>query len=480
MNKTKFEKLIKQILERNPNLTKEDLLLLVERKKKEIGSGYLTDMGALFLVASELDVELKDAKEVRLKEIRDGLSGIDVIAYFLTASPTKEYRDKTGKTGRYRTLYVFEENITRVILWNNASLYIDKLNPKPGEKLLLKNCSVKRGRSGSLELHLDEKGEITLLDDPNKEGLKYLDKITKEIRDITQEEMLTVVKGSVTSDIKVVSYTNKEGKQSKALSFYLTDIKDHTKRLRVIIWNIKDESMKNLIKGKQIRIVGLIPKRNKYNILELHGEEEVINIELLKDISLDSSIKNYVLLSLGRKIEENDEVKIKGLLIDPNTLHTHIATFYGKSIINKITNCNPGDILRLKMNNVNMERGKLFVKNGLVDIVRREGKEILDKFSLKIMEIKGKSFVILEALTLSKCKIEEIRTRKGSIVKKATVLIGDDTGEAKITAWGDLTILLENVMPGERVVIYGGVAQFLPYLEERIIEIKDFTQIKKI
>ena len=47
-----FKKMIEFVLEKKPETTLEQLKELIEEKKRRIGAGYLTDQGALFLVAS--------------------------------------------------------------------------------------------------------------------------------------------------------------------------------------------------------------------------------------------------------------------------------------------------------------------------------------------------------------------------------------------------------------------------------------------
>ncbi|MBC7091286.1 MAG: single-stranded DNA-binding protein, partial [Nitrososphaeria archaeon] len=45
--------IIDEILQKCPGLTKENILSLIQEKKKKFGSGYLTDTGAAYLVAAD-------------------------------------------------------------------------------------------------------------------------------------------------------------------------------------------------------------------------------------------------------------------------------------------------------------------------------------------------------------------------------------------------------------------------------------------
>ena len=56
---SKFEELISKLLEKAPELSRSVIEERIAEKKNKIGAGYLTDEGALFLIASELGLEIE-------------------------------------------------------------------------------------------------------------------------------------------------------------------------------------------------------------------------------------------------------------------------------------------------------------------------------------------------------------------------------------------------------------------------------------
>ena len=54
-----FKKMLEHVLEKKPEMSLEDLKELIEEKKRKIGAGYLTDQGALFLVAADLGISFE-------------------------------------------------------------------------------------------------------------------------------------------------------------------------------------------------------------------------------------------------------------------------------------------------------------------------------------------------------------------------------------------------------------------------------------
>ncbi len=54
-----FDVLVGELLQQKPELSRDELLRRIEDKKRTVGAGYLTDQGALFLVAGEMGVSLR-------------------------------------------------------------------------------------------------------------------------------------------------------------------------------------------------------------------------------------------------------------------------------------------------------------------------------------------------------------------------------------------------------------------------------------
>ena len=53
---SEFEELISKLLEKVPELSRSVIEERINEKKEKVGAGYLTDQGAIFLVAADLGV----------------------------------------------------------------------------------------------------------------------------------------------------------------------------------------------------------------------------------------------------------------------------------------------------------------------------------------------------------------------------------------------------------------------------------------
>ena len=55
-----FNTMIEFVLEKKPKITLEQLKELLEDKKRRVGAGYLSDQGALYLVAKDLGISFEN------------------------------------------------------------------------------------------------------------------------------------------------------------------------------------------------------------------------------------------------------------------------------------------------------------------------------------------------------------------------------------------------------------------------------------
>lgn len=92
------EKLKKLILEK-ASIGSEKLDELVEEKKEKY-SGLLTDVGALYMLAKELSLEIdlmEQGSLVKIKDLRKGMENIDVLCRALQVSQLKQFEKNNRK-----------------------------------------------------------------------------------------------------------------------------------------------------------------------------------------------------------------------------------------------------------------------------------------------------------------------------------------------------------------------------------------------
>ncbi len=83
--------MIETILEEKDDITFEKLKDMIEEKKRKVGAGYLTDQGALFLVAADLGVSFDKTNkpENSIKDLFIGARDISTIGRIISIHPIK-------------------------------------------------------------------------------------------------------------------------------------------------------------------------------------------------------------------------------------------------------------------------------------------------------------------------------------------------------------------------------------------------------
>ena len=113
---SEFEELLEKIQEQKPELTKQDIDDRVKQKIEKIGPGYLTEEGALFLIASDLGISLQQTvkEEMSLKDLYIGAKEVSVESRVLNISPVKQFSRKDGSPFSLRTMTVYDLSLIHI------------------------------------------------------------------------------------------------------------------------------------------------------------------------------------------------------------------------------------------------------------------------------------------------------------------------------------------------------------------------------
>ncbi len=90
------QNLIDKLLEQKSELTREIIEQKIVEKKEKIGAGYLTDQGALFLIASDYGVTLTESPktEISLKDLYAGAKEVSLETRVLNLSIQNNFQEK--------------------------------------------------------------------------------------------------------------------------------------------------------------------------------------------------------------------------------------------------------------------------------------------------------------------------------------------------------------------------------------------------
>ncbi len=298
------ESIVALILKHRPDLSREDILGMARAKMEKIGAGYLTEQGALFLVAADLGIRIDEEMGrmriggnggrgemiTALKDLYSGARDVSVVARVMKIYPVKRYSRKSdGAVSKLRRLVVYDnEKSMSVNLWDDAADTIERFGIKAGDAIKISRAYVKSGLDGStLVINTGMKScvEPIGLDVDSSIGveIKRLEDMAIDVSDIVYggEEAKgdnLVVTGILYSNPIISTYRNKDGEESRVMSMLL---QGSTSKVRVVVWDLNYANLARMMPlNSKIMVTGIRVRRDSDRV-ELHGDSGSI-IKTLK------------------------------------------------------------------------------------------------------------------------------------------------------------------------------------------------------
>ncbi|HZA69288.1 MAG TPA: hypothetical protein VE548_06265 [Nitrososphaeraceae archaeon] len=447
-----FKKMIDILLEQKPDINLEQIKELIEEKKRKIGAGYLTDQGALFLVAADLGATFDNVQRTKrgIKDLYIGARDLDLTVRLLNSYPIRTFTKKdTNEKIENRTISVYDAGGSiKVRLWDNLTHVIEDNQLKPGDLIQIKNCYVKSALNGKPIINIGEGGNITPYQG-NDDSIPDIDGITSNIDNIRSEKENVVVSGLVSSIPRIIEFTDSRGEKKKSLQTMLSnDTGD--RKLRVALWNIDEDSLPKFFQMNiPVRIIGARIKEGNLQYgngdYEIHGDEGTI-IEL-KEKPQDYEVHSIRIITDGRT--EDGTVNYVGIDKDKKLVYVNLQGLSDKVTPNSILDCIPNRIFG------NM----VFLKeDSYLELVENKSFPGLEECVAKIKDIKtvGESYIV-ESIILQQPNTAQVNTKNGELVSVTDTLIGDDTGEIRLVGWRDSSNVLGKVKVGDRIRIIGAL-----------------------
>jgi ssDNA-binding replication factor A large subunit len=439
---SEFDNLVNKLLEQKPGLTRDDIEEKIKQKKEKIGAGYLTDQGALFLIASDFDISLSEPLKVEmgLKDLYVGAKEITLETRILNISPTKQFSRKDGSPFYLRTMTVYDANSTASVkLWDDKANLPGIENLKPGDLIKIIKAYVKSDLNGSPTINIGSGSNIEMTN--NKSEIPTIDKITKDISELQEGQKDLAINGFIDGIVSSMEFTNSRGQPGKALRMRLKGKNGNT--MRVVLWG-KDESIiPNMIsQGARVRLLGVNVKSGNQG-LEIHGNDST-----LIEIEGGKEAEPIIVRILSIVKTENEKSMILG--VDNKKNIYNISDYSNSASIckeNDVIECMPSKVYG---NSVTLDNNSFIRK-----LENDESIPSLSQFRTKISDIKIDGNYCIEAIILKVTDRREIQTKSGEAISLSEMFVEDDTGQIWVKGWRNQSRLTEKCELGEIVSITG-------------------------
>jgi len=459
-----FEELLSKLLESAPELSRSVIEDRIVEKKDKIGSGYLTDQGALFLVASDLGISLEQSQrtEIELKDLFVGAKEVTVESRILNMSPTKQFTKKDGTPFLLRTMTVYDSNSTvSVKLWDEKANLPGIEELKPGDLVKIIKAYVKSDLTGAPTINLGSGSTI----EPVKtdSSIPSLDSITVDVGTAKEDQKDLVISGTINGAINLMEFTNSRGQPSKALKFRVKG--QNGSNLNVVLWG-KDESIlpRMIATNAKVRLLGVKTKSGNLG-LEIHGNDAtIVEIEGNKDVEpIIIRIISVDDTSSGEKIVLGIDKSKKMFRI--TDVADQLVSFTNGNVIE----CMPSKVFG---NTIRLDQDSFTRK------IEDEDMPDVSDLRTKISDITEGNEYCIEAIILKAPDKRELQTKNGENVLLSEMFVEDDSGQMWVKGWREQANLLDNYSLGDIVSVLGVNAK--AGLEGRIeLFLKPYSKIFK-
>ena len=447
--------LINKLLEQKSELTKEIIEQKIVEKKEKIGAGYLTDQGALFLIASDYEVTLTESSktEISLKDLYAGAKEISLETRVLNLSPTKQFSRKDGSTFNLRTMTVYDSGSTASVkLWDEKANLPGIENLKPGDLIKIIKAYVKSDLDGSPTINIGSGSNIETVDTESE--IPLIDKITKDISELQEGQKDLVISGMIDGIISGMQFTNSRGQPGTALRMRLKG--KEGSGMRVVLWG-KDESLiPNMIsQSANVKLLGVRVKSGNQG-LEIHGNEAtIIEIEGGKEAEpIIARILSIVTTETGKNM----------IIAGDNQKNIYnISDFSNSTSI-----CVEGDVIECMPSKVYGNSVTLDENSFVRKLENDETIPSLSKIRTKITDVKSDGTYCIESIVLKIPGRKEIQTKSGESISLSEMFVEDDSGQIWVKGWRNQAKLIDKCELGEIISITGLNGKLNNYGEGRI------------
>ena len=449
---SEFEELISKLLEKVPELSRSVIEERINEKKEKVGAGYLTDQGAIFLVAADLGVTLEQSQnpEVAIKDLYIGAKEVTLESRVLNISPTKQFTKKDGSSFSLRTITVYDNNSTASVkLWDEKANLPGLEELKPGDLIKIIKAYVKSDLTGAPTINIGSGASIET--SQSESDIVSIDSKITDVSKINDEQRDLIVSGTLGSTMSLLEFTNSKGQPSKALKFRLRG--ENKNLVNVVLWG-KDESIlpKVITQDAKIKLFGVRTKTGMQG-LEIHGNDAtIINVEG------DAEIQPTVVRLLA--IEKDQSGKTTGLAINKSkklVRITDVADTISSFTKDDILECMPSKIFGNTMQ---------IDQDSFVRKIDDETVPTVAEIRTKITQVAEGNDYSVEAIVLKAPERKEIQTKKGDNIQLSEMFVEDDSGQVWIKGWRQQADLMDSFTLGDIITILGVNAR--PGLEGKL------------
>jgi len=320
----KTEVYINKIIE-NTGLARKEIQNLVEDKKNEL-KGLISDEGALFIIAKELGVDIKNEDKDLLKEIEiyisditQNMKNITLFGRIKDIYNVNSFNKNDGSKGFVGSFLLHDTTgDARIVLWDDQVKVFNESNFEKNELVKIVNGNAKKGKFGDIEIHVGSYGKVIL--SPEDVDYNKYPKITFKsinIKEINLNLRSLSIEGKIIQISPIREFTRKDGEFGRVGSLTLLDT---TGSIKITFWNEDTEKLNKLEISDVVLVTNLNPRLSTLDskTIDLNASKNTKITKKNKDLNIEGEvIKNIKALQNSKGV-----VTFKGIITSVDNIKT--------------------------------------------------------------------------------------------------------------------------------------------------------------
>lgn len=310
-----FEDIVEQILSSRRDITRDEVLRMIEEKKAS-AKGFFTDEAAARMVASDLAVQIPMEPlqpKMEIKHLISGVNDVTVTGRIIIVHHPQTFTRSDMTEGRVaRSLIADRSGTLRVVLWDEKTRIVENGKIKQGQIAKFSHGYTRKGFDGKLELHIGTRAEVeTAPPDADESAYPPVTQFLKKIGEITNKDKKTNVVGIIQRIYPVSTFKRQDQTEGKVRRLQL---EDETGQIALVFWNQKVDELGEVERGGYLQIMDARVKEIPDEGAELHVENRTqIQILTEKPPHLRRLPAPYSLLTKTADIKQKTEpINVEG------------------------------------------------------------------------------------------------------------------------------------------------------------------------
>lgn len=468
--------IVQEILLKRKDLSEDQILSLIDEKKKE-GRGLLSDEGAARLVAEELLIQTRGTElgRMQVKDLVSGLNDVTISGRVLLAWPPQQFQRRDGTPGRVMRLVLIDgSGRVSCALWDRHVDVAARAGDLQGRVIRIGHAYTRQGLAGDAEVHAGDRSSIEIdpEDLPTSDFPQFKDlfiPLGKIAADGTQVNTL----GIVQADPRLYSFT----KEDRNGSVLRTIIADESGSIPLVAWNERADELKEIKKGDILQIINARTKLDNNSRLELHAERRsqvaildsapeylkapVPRTYKISDLTPRSGAVDLTVSVLAKaaprefKRTTGESGKVSSLIVADDSGIASISLWDDKAEL--VSQLSQGDWVEARGVVVSERMGELRLSLGRSgDLQKSTARPDFAPLVTKLNAIDtAKGLLVTEGTVSDEPLVRQVTTEKGETVNVASFTLKDDVGSAKVTLWRDQANNVAKLRPGTRIRVTG-------------------------